>query len=431
MRRPTLIDACTGAAAIVAEAAMLRIAADTGASLQDQLLGVLPAAAFVIVGVLAAPRFPAVAWPSITIATFLGSVEVLAVVRARERLVTPDSWAELSWVAAVTLVVATLVAAAYAGKDWRRSIASRLLGFLVLGAGLMAAAIVAVSASAPVDSAAAASGTSPFRVAARIGVATIAAGLCIGLALDVAKPAHRAFRRWRTEGSPGSGPLWRYLGLFADEVLPGRAAEQRAAAEAERARLAADLHALVLPDLRRAAAAAEAAGVPADAQVDLRRALEDVEQLMHERQSVVLEQFGLVAALEWLAERTQERSPIRVEVELDGEVPDGPGVVEPRVARAAFRIALLALDNAVRHAGARTATVRLSARPETLRLEVVDDGTARAATARPAAGRGLADMRSEASTSGGAIQVTLEPSVHVTTEWPRRGGTGASQPRHP
>jgi len=416
--RGKLKDACTGAAAIVAEAAMLRIAVG-GASLLDELTGVLPAAAFVIAGVLAAPRYPAIAWPSITLATFLATVEVLAVVRSRELAVTAASWTELSWVTAVTLVVGTLVAAAYAGRDWRRSVASRLLGFLVLGAGVLAAVVVAVSASSPVDPAAAATGATPFRVAARIGVATIAAGLLIGLAVDVARPAARAYRRWRSDRAPGGGALWRYLGLFAEEVLPGRATERRAGAEAERARLAADLHALVLPDLRRAAATAEAAGVPADAQVELRRALEDVEQLMHERQSVVLEQFGLVAALEWLAERTQERSPIRVEVEIDGDMPDGPGVVEPRVSRAAFRIALLALDNAVRHAGATTATVRLSARPDALRLEVVDDGTAHVA-AGPAAGRGLADMRTAASTSGGAIAVTLEPSVRVAAEWPSR-----------
>jgi signal transduction histidine kinase len=417
VRRPTLIDACTGAAALVAEAAMFRLTVG-GASLLDQLTGVLAAAGFVIAGVLAAPRSPAIAWPSITIATFLASVEVFAVIRSRELAVTAASWTELSWVTAVTLVVGTLVAAAYAGREWRRSLASRLLGFLVLGAGVLAAVVVAVSASSPVDPDAAATGATPFRVAARIGVATIAAGLLIGLTVDVARPAARAYRRWRANGAPSGGALWRFLALFAEEVLPGRATERRAGAEAERARLAADLHALVLPDLRRAAAAAEAAGVPADAQVDLRRALEDVEQLMHERQSVVLEQFGLVAAFEWLAERTQERSPIRVDLEIDGEVPDGPGAVEPGVARAAFRIALLALDNAVRHAGATTATVRLSARPEALRLEVVDDGTAHLAVG-PAAGRGLADMRTEASTSGGAIALTLEPSVRVAAEWPR------------
>ena len=67
-----------------------------------------------------------------------------------------------------------------------------------------------------------------------------------------------------------------------------------------------------------------------------------------------------MAALEWLAERTEERSALRVQLELDGAVPDGPAAIDARVARAAFRIALLGLDNVVRHAGATTATLRLS-----------------------------------------------------------------------
>ena len=157
--------------------------------------------------------------------------------------------------------------------------------------------------------------------------------------------------------------------------------------------------------------------MPADVQVDLRRALEDVEQLMHERQSIVLEQFGLVAALEWLAERTEERSPVRVELELDGDVPDRPGAVDPAVARAAFRIALLALDNVVRHAGATTATVRLSASREALRLQVLDDG----AGTDPATGdgRGIADMRTAAAASGAEVQITLGDRSRVEAAWSR------------
>ncbi len=254
-------------------------------------------------------------------------------------------------------------------------------------------------------------------MAARLGVTTIAAGLVIGMALDLAGPAARAFQAWRVGGFTGGGPLWRLLRLFAEEVFPGRVADRQAAAEAERARLAADLHALVLPDLRRAAAAAEAAGVPPEAQVDLRRALEDVEQLMHERQSIVLEQFGLIAGLEWLAERTEERSPIRVELVIEGDVPDGPAAVAPKVARAAFRIALLALDNVVRHAAATTATVRLSSDRSGIALEVVDDGSATGKS--DSRGRGIADMRTEASASGGTVAISFDDAVRVRAAWPR------------
>src|SRR6185369_6223207 len=120
--------------------------------------------------------------------------------------------------------------------------------------------------------------------------------------------------------------------------------------EDERARLAAELHARILPDLRRAAAAAESAGAATDpVAIGLRRAVEDVEELMHARQSVVLEEYGLVAALEWLAERTQQRALLQVDVELDGPAVDDSAAVPKPIARAAFRVALLAVDNVVRH----------------------------------------------------------------------------------
>jgi signal transduction histidine kinase len=213
--------------------------------------------------------------------------------------------------------------------------------------------------------------------------------------------------------------MFGYLRLFADELLPGRGAGRREIAETERARLAADLHALVLPDLRRAAAQLEADGAPEAMQLELRRALEDVEQLMHQRQSIVLEQFGLVAALEWLAERTEERSPLRVELEMDDDIPDGPNAVDPTIARAAFRIALLALDNVVRHADATTATLQLAFEGNALTLVISDDGQIAASSGSPT-GRGLSDMRAEASSTGGSIEITTSNPARVQARWPHR-----------
>jgi signal transduction histidine kinase len=152
-------------------------------------------------------------------------------------------------------------------------------------------------------------------------------------------------------------------------------------------------------------------------QVDLRRALEDVEQLMHQRQSIVLEQFGLIAALEWLAERTEERSALRVQLDLDASVPDGPSAIDARVARAAFRIALLGLDNVVRHSGATTATLRLSGEPAGLRLTVEDDG-ASTTTLEESGGRGIPDMRTAAAESGGTIRFVAGTGARIEAAWP-------------
>ena len=81
---------------------------------------------------------------------------------------------------------------------------------------------------------------------------------------------------------------------------------------------------------------------------------------MHGRQSVVLEEYGLVAALEWLAERTQRRRPLVVDLELDGAGVDDRGAISKPVAGAAFRVAQLAVDNVVRHADATRVVLRLT-----------------------------------------------------------------------
>ena len=140
---------------------------------------------------------------------------------------------------------------------------------------------------------------------------------------------------------------------------------------------------------------------------------------MTERRLVILEEFGLVPALEWLAEQTQDR--FDVEVALDVEALDE---VRPQreVERAAFRIAQLALDNAVRH-GAPSA-IALSTRCATrqVALSIRDDGIGiapeegRAAASRNRAG--LADMRVEADRVGGALDVNpARPGTEVTLAW--------------
>ena len=418
MRRSGPVMACALAAIVVIGAAVLRIATPDQTPMADRLLVVLIAAALLLAALLALPRAQAVSWAAATVAAALGAIEVVAAVRVLEPTATGSAWRDLSTIATLSLVAAAWIAAVYAARSWQAaSRASRAAVFAVaMGvAGTIAASIWAIAASGQVV---APGELSPLRTAARIGLATIAGGLLVGIARDLLPRVRRAFERSRSAADQSSsGRLWRFVSALADELLPGRVADRRRAAENERARLAADLHALVLPELRRAAATAEAAGMPAEAQVDLRRALEDVEQLMHERQSIVLEQFGLVAALEWLAERTEERSPLRVELELDDDVPDQPGAIDRVVAGAAFRIALLALDNVVRHAGATTATIRVMANPDGLRLQVLDDGAGMASDSPD--GRGIGDMRAAAAASGGTVGVTLGDRSRVEAAWPR------------
>ena len=67
---------------------------------------------------------------------------------------------------------------------------------------------------------------------------------------------------------------------------------------------------------------------------------------MADRWPVVLETFGLVEALEDLAERTEAEAGVQVALEVGAAA----GRPRPDIERTAWRIAQVALDNAVRHA---------------------------------------------------------------------------------
>ena len=221
----------------------------------------------------------------------------------------------------------------------------------------------------------------------------------VGALRDLVGPIRRA-------GSRGHG-LRDWPAALAEELLPAAGTMRRIGRDEERARLAADLHALVLPDLRRAADAAarspDQAAEPVAA--ELRQALAGLEQVMHERQSVVLEEFGLVAALEWLAERTQDHSNVGVDIELEGDRVGDPTALPREVERVAFRVAMLAMDNVVRHAAASRVVVRLFVDGSAASLRVTDDGHGADQPPSARGGRGLVDMRTAAAEIGATLRV--------------------------
>jgi signal transduction histidine kinase len=111
------------------------------------------------------------------------------------------------------------------------------------------------------------------------------------------------------------------------------------------------------------------------------------------------------------------------------EVGDGaPNSRPPRsVERAAFRIATLALDNAVRHAPGAPVRIDLVHRADRLSLEIVDAGPGmpdgREAAAVAEGHRGLADMRSEAAGVGASLEIhsTVGEGTRTVFSWPARG----------
>ncbi len=136
---------------------------------------------------------------------------------------------------------------------------------------------------------------------------------------------------------------------------------------------------------------------------------------------LVLDDLGLVAALEWLASEFTTRTGIRCRfVAADPRLG-----CERAVATALFRIAQEALTNVARHAAAREVAMHLEAGPEGLVLEVRDDGRGippgGAAVERSL---GVLGMQERARLLGGEVRVlsrvgegtTVRARVPVATE---------------
>ena len=228
--------------------------------------------------------------------------------------------------------------------------------------------------------------------------------------------------RWRVSLAIADEPPSRLalLRLVVVEMLPFSDRLRRRGARAERDRLASELHAEVLPAIATTAAELDRRGA-ADAAEEVRKLAAGVRDVVSERRLPVLDDEGLVAAAEWLAESLEGKAPVSVEIDLRGDT----GVRAPiEVERAAYRVLQLALDNVIAHAGAKLATVSIAESAHSLVVRVADDGrgigTGSAAQALRQGRLGIADMRSESEGVGAAFSVGPgSPSgTVVEMRWP-------------
>lgn len=214
----------------------------------------------------------------------------------------------------------------------------------------------------------------------------------------------------------------------ADAKLRAMAQQIVASQEAERARVARELHDgvsqwLVSVKFAFETALARARRVAADAQLTqslgdgvqrLRDVLAEVRRISHDLRPALLDDLGLARALEQLAGDWSQRSGIPVHCGCD-EVGD----VSAERATSLFRVAQEALGNVERHAAALQVRLTLERTDEGgLRLEVADNGhgfdVARVQQA-PREGLGLTHMRERVETLGGRFSIASGPHGTLLT----------------
>ena len=203
--------------------------------------------------------------------------------------------------------------------------------------------------------------------------------------------------------------------------LATRATFQRdvvvAATEAERARIAADIHDDALQDLTMLVRRLDAAGDTENAAA-AREIAGRLRAICGELRLPILDDLGLGPALEWLTERFGPLANGAVTLERSRDEARPPAAVE----LALFRVAQEALNNAVKH-GAPPIVVRYRAGGSWAELEVDDAGPGLEPGAAELAERtghlGLMTMAQRAEAVGAELRVGRRPGggTRVALAW--------------
>lgn len=148
----------------------------------------------------------------------------------------------------------------------------------------------------------------------------------------------------------------------------------------------------------------------------LARAMEELHGVVFALRPPDLDDIGVVAAIERYIAQVQ-RSGLNARLEADAD----PPALTPEVRLAIYRIVQEALHNALRHAAADEAVVRLETAGDTLRVTIRDNGAGfnpEIAT-RPTA-LGLLSMRERAAAIGATFAVESRPGDGTTVMIERR-----------
>lgn len=150
------------------------------------------------------------------------------------------------------------------------------------------------------------------------------------------------------------------------------------------------------------------------------RSLDELQRIIADLRPSHLDDLGLPAALRWYGGEIQNRAEVEVHVLVDGMHRPLPTEYKTGL----FRIVQEALTNVLKHASARTATVRLVYNEEGILLEIEDDGAGfdMAVTMldskRPS--WGLMGMEERANELGGTFSIKsgIGEGTHIRVEIP-------------
>ncbi len=207
------------------------------------------------------------------------------------------------------------------------------------------------------------------------------------------------------------------------EQLRSLAARLQRVREEERAGVAREIHDELGQALTgiKLESASLIRGLPGDAKEPLKRAqsivkladqtIQSVRRIATELRPGILDDLGIVAAVEWAAKEFEARTGTKCRADL----PEDDIEADPEHATALFRILQEALTNVIRHSSATEVNVRLAREDGALTLEIQDNGKG-ISKEQLSAGKslGILGMRERALMLGGELTVSGAPGKGVT-----------------
>ena len=192
------------------------------------------------------------------------------------------------------------------------------------------------------------------------------------------------------------------------------------AQESERSRLARELHdetgqaltsiLLGLKPLEEALADQPSRAALAELREQVVSALQDVRRLAVELRPAVLDDFGLVPALERLIDSFAEQMDVRV----DFRSALGEARLPTEVETTLYRVVQESLTNIVKHAGAHNVSVSLAGRGSAVAAVIEDDGAGFDLRRVREDGIGLLGMRERLALVDGRLEVESRPGAGTT-----------------
>jgi signal transduction histidine kinase len=151
----------------------------------------------------------------------------------------------------------------------------------------------------------------------------------------------------------------------------------------------------------------------------------DMRLLLFRLHPPVLEEEGLVAALQARLEAIETRAGLQVDLQVEGE-----NTLPIAVEEELYKIAQEALNNVVKHAKAEEVTISLHFSDQHCRMTIEDDGVGFAVlAAQGEGGLGLRGIAERAQQIGGALRVESRPGqgakLHIEINTQPKG----AQPR--